>query len=307
MPYSKCPDVISSRIRRITKMRRKTDVAELLRSLARAISKHPLRSAGHAFVAFSVLWTITEAAYHFTEWTHLKGGIWVTATLVFSIVHGVYSGRQLRRIELQFLDKTVKVEVLAGDILALDGTTAIQVSEYFESELGLPVSPSSLHGEFIKRCFGGHPQAFDDQIARGFGGIQPVHMNKQVGKSARYPIGTTVPLTANDKRYLVFAFTRADVETCKASADVPLMFEALAGLWAKARTVLGGDTLNVPLIGSSLSGVGWPTRELVHMIILSFVDFSRRQMVTGHLRIVLTPNKIDELNLRQLGHYWKER
>jgi hypothetical protein len=52
----------------------------------------------------------------------------------------------------------VSIELVFGDIFQHDGMSAIAVTEFFETELGTPVSPKSLHGIFIDRCFGGHPQ-----------------------------------------------------------------------------------------------------------------------------------------------------
>jgi len=278
-----------------------------VKALWRTASRHPIAIACAAFVAFSVLWTVTEAGHHFSEWTFLKGKCWVTIISALSFLYALASRWRVAKVTVPLRQSNVVMEVVFGDIFECEGISAIPVGEFFESEFGLPVSPDSLHGIFINRCFGGHPQAFDDQVANQLAGVRSTQIKKSCGKTARYPIGTTALLTASDDSYLVFALTHADPRTCKASADVPQMFEALSGLWRTARTHMNGRSLNLPLVGSGPSGVGLPAVDLIHIIMLSFMDQSRRQIVTQRLRIVLTWDRLDEVDLRQLKKTWEEK
>lgn len=226
---------------------------------------------------------------------------------IASVVYAFISRWQVAKIVISVKQSNVSIEVAFGDIFECDGITAIPVSEYFDSEFGLPVSPNSLHGIFINKCFGGHPQAFDAQVSTELAGVHTTQVAKVKGKTARYPIGTTAVLGANGKSYFVFALTHADPQTCKASADVPLMFEALSGLWKNARTHMNGNALNLPLVGSGPSGVGLPSIDLINILILSFIDETKRQIITQRLRIVLTWDRLDEVDLRQLKKSWEEK
>lgn len=234
-----------------------------MKTLWRTASRHFHLFLLQCFVAFSVLWTITEAAFHFSEWASLKGCKWVSIMCIASVVYAFASRWKIAKVVIPVRQSNVSIEVAFGDIFECDGMTAIPVSEYFDSEFGLPVSPNSLHGIFIDKCFGGHPQAFDAQVTTQLAGVTPTQVTKIKGKTARYPIGTTAVLEASGKYYLAFALTHADPQTCKASADVPLMFEALSGLWKHARTHMNGNSLNLPLVGSGPSGVGLPAIDLV--------------------------------------------
>lgn len=224
-----------------------------------------------------------------------------------SLFHAFASRWRVAKVTIPVKQSNISIEVAFGDIFECDGITAIPVSEFFDSEFGLPVSPNSLHGIFINRCFGGHPQAFDKQITNQLAGVRPAQVKKEHGKTARYPIGTTTVLEAAGKHYLTFAFTHADPKTCKASADVPQMFEALSGLWKHSRIHMNGNALNLPLVGSGPSGVGLPAVDLVHILLLSFLDESRRQVITQKLRIILTWDRLDEINLRQLKESWEDK
>ncbi len=64
--------------------------------------------------------------------------------------------------------------------------------------------------------------------------------------------------------------------------------------------------MNVPLIGSGLSGVGLPTRVLLDLIILSAITETKKKEVTNRIRIVIYKDRFDDLDLRDVRHYWKE-
>ena len=201
----------------------------------------------------------------------------------------------------------VSIEIVFGDLFAQDGVAAIPTNEFFDSELGLPVSAKSVHGILLQRCFGGHGDAFDRQVSAKLAKVSRETIPRPRGKTAKYPIGTSALVEAAGKRYLAFAFTHTDIDTCKAHADVPQIFKALTGLWIAARAELGGDALNLPLVGSGLSGVGLPSRDLLNIIILSFVDETRRQTVVQRMRIVLMWERISEVDLREVKQYWEAK
>ena len=282
-------------------------MSDFFKTLWRTISRHPIKLVCDAFVAFSVLWTVTEAAFHFSAWAVLKGKNYVVAMSVVSVVYALVARWKVAKVTIPLKQSNVSVEIVFGDIFQSDGITAIPVGEFFESTFGLPVSPNSLHGIFITKCFGGHPQAFDDQVTQQLAGIRPTQIKKGCGKTARYPIGTTALLESAGKKYLAFALTHADPKTCKAYADVPLVFEALSGLWKFARVHMNGNALNLPLVGSGPSGVGMPTVDLLHILMLSFADESRREVITHKLRIILTWDRLDEVDLRKLKQDWEEK
>ena len=198
------------------------------------------------------------------------------------------------------------IEVLFGDLFKQDGLRAIAVSEFFESKLGKPVSDKSLHGIFLKKCFGGHPESFDKQVAEQLQGVGWTEIAKAEGKTKSYPIGTSALVTVDQDRYLVFALAKADPETCKAYSDVTTMWAALHSLWQRARVESGGHPLNLPLVGSGLSGLGLPARDLLNLIILSAITETKANQVTHRIRIVLHRDRFEELDLRDVKEHWKE-
>jgi hypothetical protein len=191
-----------------------------------------------------------------------------------------------------------------GDLFEQDGIRAVAVSEYFDSQLGKPVSDNSIHGIFLKKCFGGHPETFDVQVDNELKNIPYQEKNKADGKMKCYPIGTTALITVNEDRYIAFALATTDVQTCKVSSDVHLMRKALHQLWQRARIESGGDAVNLPLVGSGLSGIGLPTRNLLDLIILSAIIETKVKEITKRIRIVLRRDRIDQVHLGDVLKHW---
>ena len=282
---------------------------DFIKNLTRTVCRHPAALAWQWFVGISVGWTTTEVAWHFSheKIPFLKDPTWLYLIVILSLIWAFFAKWQLVKVIISIKQSNVVVEVLFGDIFKCGGITAIPVNEFFDSEIGLPVSENSLHGIFITECFGGKSRVLDDQITSQLSETRSTQTKKEIGKTIRYPIGTTALLESKGKRYLAFALSHTDLKTCKASADVPQMFDSLAGLWEKARIYMNGEALNVPLVGSGASGVGLPASDLIHMLILSFADASRRQIVTQKLRIVLNSDRLDQVDLRQIKKSWEEK
>ena len=71
------------------------------------------------------------------------------------------------------------------------------------------------------------------------------------------------------------------------------MWVALNSLWQRVRIESGGHAVNLPLVGSGLSGLGLPTRDLLNLIILSAITETKAREVTQGIRIVLRRDRFD--------------
>jgi hypothetical protein len=277
-----------------------------LKDLWRGVACHPWKTAGYMFTAFSVLFTIVQAVSHFIPGVKIEGRNPFLVVVAVSLAYGLRKIWKPSKIEIAVAHTNTIIEVLFGDLFAQNGLRAIAVSEFFESKLGKPVSERSLHGVFLKKCFGGHSESFDKLVEEQLRGIEGTEVSKVEGKTRCYPIGSTALVTVDEDRYLLFAFTKADPETCKAYTDVTLMWVALSRLWERARIECGGEPLNVPLVGSGLSGLGLPTRDLLNLIILSAITETKAKQVTAKIRIVLHRERFEELDLREVKGHWEE-
>lgn len=276
-----------------------------MKDLINGIRSHPWKTISHAFVAFSVLWTLTEGLTYFVPGIQLKGFVALGAIILISLCYALKQVWKPSRVEIRVANSNTVLEVLFGDLFQQDGLRAIAVNEFFDSDLGKPVSEKSLHGIFLKKCFGGHPEPFDKQVGEQLKSVEGEQVKRTEGKTKRFPIGSTALITADDDKYLAFAFARTDVATSKAYSDVTMMWVALNQLWQRARIESGGYALNVPLVGSGLSGIGLPTRDLINLIILSAITETKAKPVTQRIRLVLSRDRFEEIDLREVKQHWE--
>jgi Thoeris protein ThsA, Macro domain len=275
-----------------------------LGDLWRGISSRPWKLAEYTFAGFSVVLTILRGIAYFIPVIKFEGFGSLATAIGIGVIFGVRKAWKPSRIEIPLANCDTVIEIVFGDLFTQDGIRVIAVSEFFDSKLGMPVSNKSLHGMFLEKCFGGHPESFDKQVDEQLKNIRGREVAKSEGKSICYPIGSTALITVNEDRYLAFALTRADHETCKVSSNVTTLWEALDALWQRARIESNGDAVNLPLIGSGLAGLNLPTRDLLDLLILSAITESRIKQVTQRIRIVLYRARFGELNLNDVKEHW---
>lgn len=277
-----------------------------LADLWRGIWRRPVKTVQYIFTSFSVIFTLAKATTYFLPQIKFEGFFPLTVAVGVSIAFGIKKVWKPSRIEICVAHCNTFIEVVFGDLFRQDGIRLIAVNEFFDSKLGKPVSDKSVHGIFIQKCFGGHQESFDRQIEEQLKDIESCEIPKIEGKTRRYPIGSTALITVNQDRYIAFAFAKTDPNTCKASTDVTTMWIALHHLWQRARIESGGHAVNLPLVGSGLSGLGLPARDLLDLIILSAITETKSKEITQRIRIVLSRDRFDQLDLRDVAQHWKE-
>lgn len=260
---------------------------------------------GNVFSALGVFLTLIIGWNEFESDKKVTGIAALVITISFALLVSISRSWRPTRVEFRLPNSDTIIEITFGDIFVSEGIRVIGVNEFFDTEVGRPVSEYSLHGMFILNSFGGGRGTLDDQINKELEKAIGVETNKMDGKSKRFPIGATTLIKVNSDQYMLLAITKTDLQTCKASSDVGTIWTALGELWERARHELSGKTLNLPLLGSGLAGVGIPTRDLLNLIILSAIDATKKTKVAGHIRIVLHESKFDDLDLRDVKNYWK--
>lgn len=110
----------------------------------------------------------------------------------------------------------------------------------------------------------------------------------------------TITVEVNTNRFLLFAFAKTDITTLKAYATVHELWDALSGLWEAVRVRSNGYPVYVPLIGTGLSGVGLPERQLLDLVILSFAYHTRKSKVAKEVTIVLHEDLRYRIDLKSL-------
>jgi len=278
---------------------------KLLHSVYLGITRRPLKFLSEIFLAYSALWTLIESVSYFFPDIKLQGTRYYLALVCIGVLIACIRAHQRRSISFRIGHSNTNVTVLFGDLFEREGYLAIPVNEFFDSELGLPVSPKSLHGIVINKFFGGHPASFDQLLTTDLANTPGQDIRRVGGKSRRYPIGTTASIKTNSHRFLLFALCTSDLATFKASATVPDLVRALEGLCARARVVLGGEKLIVPLVGSGLSGIGLPANQLLQLILLVLVNETKKNQFALDIEVVLHADRFDEIDLHLIENFWR--
>jgi len=251
-----------------------------------------------------VIWTIVESVSHYYPQLKIEGFNYHISFIVISSIIAFYRVYQPKKISIRVNTSDTILNIYYGDVFEQKGFTAIAVNEYFDSELGEPVSENSLHGMTIKRFFGGHPEAFDRAINDELSNINFIDVPRIKGKNKKYPIGTTARINANEHKFLLFALAHTNIETFKAYSDMSTMLLAMNGLFEKARNSTAGEPLVLPLIGSGISGVGLPATQLVQLIILAIIDETKKNQICKQIDLVLHESRFDEVDLEYIKKQW---
>jgi hypothetical protein len=177
------------------------------------------------------------------------------------------------------------------------------VNEYFDSAIGRPVSPESMHGYFIKNILGNKKEIFDDAVNKSLKGISSIHRARNIGKQEIYPIGTTAVLEFGEKKYLLFALAKTNGQY-EAYTTPSLLLEALNGMFIKARSECNGYPLNIPLVGTGLSRSGIPPKYVIELLLISILRASKESEITKEINIVITEELFDEIDLNEIVKRW---
>lgn len=253
---------------------------------------------------YSTIWTVLDSSAFFFPSFEPRGWRIAGLMLLAGILIGLWRVFPSRRAQIRIKAIDVTIEVEFGDLFESPHPKVVSVTEFFDSEIGQPVSPRSVHGQLINRCFGGQSAAFDAVVERELASEHYEDVPRSKGKNKRYRIGTTPLIQVGNDRFFLCALCHADTVTLKAYCDVPTLWEALDKLWSTVRNRAGGETVSLPLIGGGLSGIGLPPSQLLELILLSVVDFSKRQHIASPIHIVLSPECFEEIDLDMLERHW---
>lgn len=207
-------------------------------------------------------------------------------------------------ITFTFHNTNTKVKILFGDLFKQKGVIVIGVNEFFDSSLGKPVSPNSLHGYFIQKILGGKQSLFDSAVESELVGTPFETIDRAEGKNKRYSIGTTVKIDFAEKNYLLFALSKTN-ERFEAYSTPSIILEALNGLMNKARSECNGDILVLPLVGTGLSRSGISPKYIIELILIAILNSTKEGEVSNEINIILRPELMKEIDLNDLERKWK--
>lgn len=278
---------------------------KMTKKIVTGISRHPKRFILAIVFGYTALWTFLEPLFSILEIkTTGYNCCFLIGYILFSILIGFIVVYPKKKVNFNLTNTNTKVEIVFGDLFKADGHKVIAVSEYFDSKIGKPVSPKSLQGIFIEKILGGHTNIFDEAVNNQLAGKEIETVQRVDGKSLRYELGTTITIKHNESLYFLFALSNSDKD-CNASSSPSLMLKAFEGLWNKVRIEGNGIDINLPLIGNGLSRVGLPQSQLLQLTLISLLKSVKERDLSSTIRIVLTEDVFDKIDLEIIKNNWK--
>ncbi|RKR05645.1 hypothetical protein C8C83_4996 [Flavobacterium sp. 90] len=269
------------------------------------IKRHPKRFVLAIIFGYTSIWTFLEPLMALSG-VNITGYNCLCLLIYFiaSFIIGIISVFPKKTVKFDLLNTNTKVIIEFGDLFSVDGHRVIPVNEYFDSLIGKPVSPNSVHGVFIERVLGGYNNIIDVEVNRQLEGKDIEITERPEGKINKFPLGTTITLKHSETLYFLFALCNSDND-CKATCDPSSMLIALSGLWEKVRIEGNGFNINLPLIGNGLSGVGLPPSQLLQLILMSLLKFTKEKELSATVKIVLLEDMFEKIDLNLIKNNWK--
>lgn len=197
----------------------------------------------------------------------------------------------------------VTVNIVAGDLFDQDTHIAVGFSDTFDTSIldDRIIHSSSVQGQLLRRVYADDQAQLDEQLDAALAGVSPEHVesrrDKPYGKLVRYPLGTVAVL--GQPRRLIFAVAYGRMgNDLVARAPVEDLWPCLTKLWEAVYRHGQRGPLSVPLMGSGLARIDSLDRgNLLRLILLSFVAYSRLRLICHELRIVIAPGDVDRVDL----------
>lgn len=260
----------------------------------------------NTFAAFGALAVVGGALVLFFPQLFV-GKTWLGwITLLVAVVYGVVRAWP-RPVQTHYLSPSTTIRLVRGDIFEQsDSHLVIGVSDTFDTA-SPHIASASVQGQFLSRVYDNDLAKLDADINEQLRSVSSTgSIPNKSGKTLQYPLGTTLALRANARRYFLVAYTAMDHRST-ASSTTDGVWNSLSQLWRVVRAESNGNRVCIPLIGggqSKLSPV-LPAVDSARFIALSFMLASRTAKVCDELVIVAPPKQYDQLDHLEIQAFLK--
>ena len=254
---------------------------------------------------YGTIWLFIESITLFIPCLKPEGLLWyvcfVSFSLIVSYIYSIYNLAYSQK--LKSLDSTVRL--IIGDIFDQnDGHIVIGTNDVFDTELGEVIKPTSIQGQFLTKKYSGDVRKLDKDIidALQLENINPIETDtsKTIGKNTRYPIGSCVPLGNVTNRHFMIVYTVMGSDLKCKPTDINTLWQSMDNLWKIIRKRGQSLEISMPIIGSDLARTGLTRKELLNLIITSFVLNSKEELITSKLNIYIHPKDLEHVNWYEL-------
>jgi hypothetical protein len=270
----------------------------------RELTRSLLGSFGAIFLALEAFEVLTDGNIKMPFTLFLAVG--VLPGLAFFLLDGYrFSGFLRREVEIPNPGSDTKITVKFGDLFAERGWKAIGANDFFDSIVDEDlVSSQSLHGHVLNTYWLDNREDWEKQVSASLRSQQGQRESRSKGNRLRYPIGTTVRVCTDEKKFLFVALGETNSADNVTSANAEMLIRAVRGMVVEARAACSMEPLVIPLMGSRLARVGIKNSVLVDLIITAVIEESRQGRVTDEIKIVLPEDKAHQINLKNHIRNW---
>ena len=247
---------------------------------------------------FGGFWLFLEpASFFFPE--KLKFGL-SGYLLLFggSFIYALIANRPRRSFSSRLSSPDVEIEVKIGDLFDEKSHLVIGFNDVFDTEIGDIIKSSSIQGQFLRKIYQNDCNKLDYEINQELkihDNQRKYESNKTQGKNWRYPIGTTITLGSEKRRYFFVAYGYMSNNLVIQSKPGDIL-ESLNKLWDEVRNKCHGDPVAIPLIGTDLSRSGLSRKESIKLIITSFILASKKTYITKKLTVIIHPKDLESID-----------
>ncbi|MEW1774560.1 macro domain-containing protein [Streptomyces sp. NPDC086777] len=222
---------------------------------------------------------------------------------------GLLRSRPAVRVQQVFRRPDMTVAVEAGDLFDQQAHLVVGFCDTFDtlSAGGRVINGDSVQAQLLDRRYGGDVDRLDAELAAALAAAEPVareeRADKPLGKLDRYPVGTVAVLGTRPRLVFGVAYSRIGNDYVAASG-VEDLWRGLAGLWDALRAHAQLERVVMPLTGSGLARLGHLDRDsLLRLVLMSFVARSREAPICRELRVVVRPEELEGIDMRELAAF----
>lgn len=267
------------------------------------------------FVVYAAIWTLLEPLLGLVPDAQniFSGDVKFLTLLLVSTCIGIYRSAVPGEITIKYGNSTIKV--VFGDLFVFDGFKAIPVSRYF---FETQVIQTSLQNKIIQFFLSSREgdeglRAHKQALAQSLQGesCQEVFRDVTKQKEKYYALGTTALLELNGQNFVLFSLTETELKghIPDDNCNVEKMWIALKELWRKLRIYSRGNSINIPLIGSGVTGIRLDPTRLLELNLLAIINALEEggKITTEEIRVILHPKYIEDINLNDFQSMWGQR
>lgn len=284
----------------------------MIRILLFRINKDWWQFLIYCFSSFAVLWTFLEAvsAYLIPDgYLNIfeKRWIFIMFLILLSVFYGFWSMFPCNQISISLGSRNTEVKIFYDDLFSQNGIIVIPASQYFESEIEEYISTKSLQAQTINKYYFGNSVKYKNALTASLQEQEFVEVERGIGIERKYNVGTASVCEIKGKKIIHIAITETEIKKFETSANSSLqnLVFALKNLWKTIIEESNGEEINIPLIGSGITGIGLPAQRLLELNLIILSESLTNNHNIKLIRILLHKDyNLNEIDLSKIKSNW---